>query len=74
MILFANASEELTKDQIKNLTEPYYRIDKAASRRMGGQGFGLPVADQIMRVHQGRMELEYKEHTMNVRLYFTKHA
>lgn len=74
MILFANASEELTKDQIKNFTEPYYRIDKAASRRMGGQGFGLPVADQIMRVYQGRMELEYKEHTMNVRLYFTKHA
>ena len=74
VILFSNASEELTKDQIKNLTEPYYRIDKAASRRMGGQGFGLPVADQIMRVHQGRMELEYKEHTMNVRLYFTKHA
>ena len=36
----------------------FYRVDRARSRSDGGTGLGLAICDQIIRGHQGRIELQ----------------
>jgi signal transduction histidine kinase len=36
----------------------FYRVDHARSRSDGGTGLGLAICDQIIRAHQGRIEVE----------------
>jgi signal transduction histidine kinase len=36
----------------------FYRVDRARSRSDGGTGLGLAICDQIIRAHQGRIEVQ----------------
>lgn len=36
----------------------FYRVDRARSRSDGGTGLGLAICDQIIRGHQGRIEVQ----------------
>src|ERR1044072_1460543 len=36
----------------------FYRVDHARSRSDGGTGLGVPICDQIIRAHQGEVEVE----------------
>ncbi len=45
-------------DEIKNLTEPFYMVDKSRSRSEGGAGLGLSIVKQIMQLHGAKMEIE----------------
>jgi two-component system, OmpR family, sensor kinase len=46
-------AEELTK-----IMEPFYRVDKARSRKNGGVGLGVTLCQQIVRLHQGQILYE----------------
>ncbi len=35
--------------------ERFYRVDKARSREMGGNGLGLSIATEILRIHEGQI-------------------
>ena len=35
--------------------ERFYRVDKARSREMGGNGLGLAIATEILRIHEGKI-------------------
>lgn len=48
-------------EEIPRLTEPFYRVDKARSRRLGGAGLGLALCSMIVRAHGGRLELISEE-------------
>lgn len=37
---------------------PFYRVDKARSREMGGVGLGLALVDNIIELHNGRVFIE----------------
>jgi signal transduction histidine kinase len=36
----------------------FYRVDRARSRSDGGTGLGLAICDQIIRAHQGSIEVQ----------------
>ena len=45
-------------DEIKNLTEQFYMVDKSRSRSVGGAGLGLSIVRQVIQLHGAEMEIE----------------
>lgn len=48
----------IPEDKIPLVTEPFYRVDKARSRKMGGAGLGLSLCRMIAQVHGGQLEIQ----------------
>lgn len=48
----------MTKEQIARAFEPFYKADKARTRRAGGAGLGLPLCRKIARLHHGELQME----------------
>ena len=45
-------------DKIALVTEPFYRVDKARSRKLGGAGLGLSLCQMIAQAHGGRLNIQ----------------
>lgn len=45
-------------DKIALVTEPFYRVDKARSRQMGGAGLGLSLCQMIAQAHGGDLRID----------------
>lgn len=48
----------MTEEQIKHITEPFYRTDKARSRSEGGTGLGLTLCKTIANSHNALLLFE----------------
>ena len=48
----------IPKEHIPRLTEPFYRVDKARSRKDGGAGLGLSICKMIAEAHGGSLVIE----------------
>jgi two-component system sensor histidine kinase ArlS len=51
----------IPSDEIDNIFERFYRVDKARSRETGGSGLGLHIAKSIIKLHQGDIKINSKE-------------
>ena len=48
----------MSGEELRHVTEPFYRTDKARSRADGGAGLGLTLCLRVAEAHGGKLELE----------------
>lgn len=48
----------IEKSELKNITEPFYMVDKARSRKAGGVGLGLALCSKIADIHNATIKFE----------------
>ncbi|CAN5402868.1 ATP-binding protein [soil metagenome] len=41
------------EDELANLFRPFYRVEEARTRKTGGMGLGLAIADRAVKAHKG---------------------
>ncbi len=70
-ITVSDTGRGMTEDELRHITEPFYRTDKVRSRADGGAGLGLTLCRRIVDAHGGEMEFSSelgKGTTVTVRL------
>lgn len=48
----------IPREEIERVTEAFYMVDKARSRKAGGSGLGLALCSMIARLHKARLLIE----------------
>jgi signal transduction histidine kinase len=59
-ITVADEGVGIPEDQIPLLTEPFYMLDKARTRKHGGAGLGLALCSEIAKAHGSQLVIESK--------------
>lgn len=58
IIRISNKADALTRDELEQLFDRFYRVDKARTSDTGGSGLGLAIARSIVESHEGSIWAE----------------
>ena len=50
----------IEEDELEHIFERFYKVDKARSRQSSGAGLGLSIVQEIVKLHQGRIDIKSK--------------
>jgi len=53
MVKIKDTGIGIPDEEKKNIFEPFYRVDKSRSRKLGGSGLGLSIVQSIIAKHNG---------------------
>lgn len=54
-VLVSDRGRGIPREEIRRITEPFYMVDKSRSRKQGGSGMGLALAQKIARLYGGEL-------------------
>ena len=57
-IMVSDTGKGIPKELRSRIFEPFFRVDKSRSRELGGIGLGLALVNEIVRVHEGSIEIK----------------
>lgn len=57
-ITVANTGPYISEEDRKKIFDRFYRIEPSRNRKTGGTGLGLSIAKEIVKQHQGTIEVE----------------
>ena len=55
-ISVADTGEGISAEDLANIFERFYRIDKSRTRATGGSGLGLTITKRLVEAHGGKIE------------------
>ncbi len=50
--------EGIPAEDLPNIFERFYRVDKSRARATGGTGLGLTIAKRLIEAHGGKIEVK----------------
>jgi len=53
-----DTGEGIPAEELPNIFERFYRVDKSRTRATGGSGLGLTIAKRLVEAHGGRIEVQ----------------
>jgi signal transduction histidine kinase len=54
----ADTGEGIPDEDLSNIFERFYRVDKSRARATGGSGLGLTIAKRLVEAHGGKIEVQ----------------
>jgi two-component system sensor histidine kinase ResE len=57
-VAVTDTGEGIPPEDIPNIFERFYRVDKSRSRATGGSGLGLTIAKSMVEAHGGKIDVQ----------------
>ena len=66
-----NTGVTIENKYLKEIFNPFYRIEKSRNRKTGGSGLGLYIVSEILKRHNLQYKMESKKNSVSFIIYFS---